>query len=210
MSLTTVSRARAQCGVSVMEALVAIVVAALGIMGILGMQMRTFTDAHTSVRRAQAVRLIEDLGERLAANPNAYQNLAHYTTGWGSTPGGAPNCAAAACAHDGLARYDIQQWKQAVTRWLPEGDAQVFIAQDEAAAAHGPNRRQLGVMIAWRENEADDSADYRDPINAAAGAGSAAACPGNKTCHLQFIPLLARCAVHGSGSRFYCSDSSHW
>lgn len=53
--------ARRQRGISLIESLVAIVVMALGILGILGVQMRTLTDTSTTVRRAQAIRLIEDL-----------------------------------------------------------------------------------------------------------------------------------------------------
>ena len=53
-----------QRGISLIESLVAIVVMALGILGILGVQMRTLADTQSGVRRAQAIRLIEDLSER--------------------------------------------------------------------------------------------------------------------------------------------------
>ena len=39
-----------QHGITLIESLVAIVVAALGILGILGVQMRTLTDTQTTVR----------------------------------------------------------------------------------------------------------------------------------------------------------------
>ena len=60
-----------QRGFSLIESLVAVVVMALGILGILGVQMRTLADTQTGVRRAQAIRLIEDLSERIKLNPNA-------------------------------------------------------------------------------------------------------------------------------------------
>lgn len=44
----TVTRQR---GITLIESLVAIVVAALGILGIVGVQMRTLTDTRTSVSR---------------------------------------------------------------------------------------------------------------------------------------------------------------
>ena len=47
----------AQRGITLIESLVAILVTALGILGILGVQMRTLTDTQTSVRRAQAMGL---------------------------------------------------------------------------------------------------------------------------------------------------------
>ena len=67
-----------QQGITLVESLVAIVVMALGVLGILGVQMRTLADTQTSVRRAQAVRLIEDLSERIRANPGGLSQLASY------------------------------------------------------------------------------------------------------------------------------------
>lgn len=77
---------QSQRGISLIESLVAIVIAALGILGVLGVQMRTMSDTSTTVRRAQAIRLIEDLGERLKTNPNALSNIASYTSAFGNTP----------------------------------------------------------------------------------------------------------------------------
>jgi type IV pilus assembly protein PilV len=75
-----------QRGITLLESLIAIVVAALGILGILGVQMRTLTDTQTSMRRAQAIRLIEDLSERMKVNPNALSGINTYVTGWTATP----------------------------------------------------------------------------------------------------------------------------
>src|SRR5690606_32281252 len=85
-----------QRGITLIESLVAILVTALGILGILGVQMRTLTDTQTTVRRAQAIRLIEDLGERLKVNPNALMVLGSYQSGWTANPPTPPagtNCA---------------------------------------------------------------------------------------------------------------------
>ena len=60
-----------QRGMTLIESVVAIVVAALGILGVVGTQVRTLADTQTTVRRAQAVRLIEELSERMQINPSA-------------------------------------------------------------------------------------------------------------------------------------------
>ena len=62
---------RRQRGVTLLESMIAIVLVALGVLGILGVQLRTLSDTQTAVRRAQAIRLIEDLSERMKANPAA-------------------------------------------------------------------------------------------------------------------------------------------
>src|SRR5258708_1979115 len=136
---------------SMIESLVAIVVAALGILGILGTQMRTLTDTQTTVRRAQAIRLIEDLGERMKVNPSVLRDADAYVADFNTTP--APgDCQAASCNRTLLAAYDLGVWKQTVKNTLPLGQASIFLAPGEEV---GANRRQIGVMVAWRENERD-------------------------------------------------------
>lgn len=214
---------KCQRGITLIESLVAIVIAALGILGILGVQMRTLSDTQTTVRRAQAIRLTEDLSERLKAHPNALMSLSSYASAWTtpSTPVTAPtkNCASAACTGTELTLYDVADWRRAVQRALPVGDATIFLAPGDTDAT---NRRQLGIMIRWRENEIDidtaaDKKIHRDNIDAtqvratdgtlSAGGGAAASCTAGYTCHLQYIPVSARCAsadIGGGVKQYYC------
>ncbi len=199
-------------GITLIESLVAIVVVALGILGILGVQLRNLTDTQTTVRRAQAVRLIEDLSERMKVNPNALKHLANYVSGFDDLP--TPGSCATACSAAEQASYDLAVWKQTVASSLPLGKASVFVPPAESALSTGQGR-QLGVMIAWRENErvakvsADDDKDatsYRGAINASLGAGDLM-CPDGHTCHLQYLSVSARCAPYDDGSgtwAFHC------
>lgn len=210
-----------QRGISLIESLVAIVVMALGIMGILGVQMRTLSDTSTSVRRAQAVRLIEDLGERMKTNPSALANLNAYVSDFATTPS-VGNCTTG-CDPALLAAYDLAVWKRTVRENLPLGKASIFVPPAESGLPAGQGR-QLGVMIAWRENERDSSTGYKDDIDAtkvratdgtlSAGGGAdenTNACPANHTCHLQYIPVSSRCAPYAPGTAaaamFYCPGS---
>lgn len=200
---------------SLIESMVAIVVMALGVLGILGVQMRTLADTQTSVRRAQAIRLIEDLSERMKVNPNALTNINAYTSGFSNEP--TPGSCSSGCNHSELAAYDLAVWKQTVKNTLPLGQASIFLAPGETQDA---NRRQLGVIISWRENEragtkTDDidatkvrSTDTDGKSIFTAGTDTDNACPTGRTCHLQYIPVSARCAPYGSGGStlaFYCS-----
>ena len=205
-------RSRIQRGVTLIESLVAIVVMALGILGILGVQMRTLTDTQTSVRRAQAIRLIEDMGERMKANPSALANLNSYVTNFAATPT-VPDCSGG-CTAANLATYDVAAWKRSVRENLPLGKASIFVAPGEADG----NRRQLGVIVAWRENERDltglteaEKKVYKDNINATLTAGAVDdtnpnACPANHTCHLQYLVAPSRCAPYAPGGIivYYC------
>lgn len=206
---------RHQRGITLIESLVAIVVTALGILGILGVQMRTLTDTQTTVRRAQAIRLIEDLSERMKVNPNALADIDTYKSGFSNEP--TPGSCSSGCNHTQLATYDLAIWKQTVKNTLPLGQASVFLAPGEGTGAN-PNRRQLGVMISWRENERvakvsdandADTASYRGAINTSTGGGTGATCPTDRTCHLQYLPVAARCAPYFSNTtvQYFCPGS---
>lgn len=196
---------RRERGATLLEVLVAMVVMALGLLGILGVQMRTLADTQTSVRRAQAIRLIEDLSERVHLNPDALNPAvaANYViTGWDAVATAPAGCGAG-CTPAALATEDQRRWLQSV-RSQRGFDAQVFLASDEAAATG--NRRQLGVMIAWRENERTQDPDYVDVFRNAAKSGTIE-CKADSICHLQFIPLTARCVPDTlSGGQVFCSD----
>ena len=202
----TLLRSRIQRGVTLIESLVAIVVMALGILGILGVQMRTLTDTQTSVRRAQAIRLIEDMGERMKANPSALANLNSYVTNFAATPT-VPDCSGG-CTAANLATYDVAVWKRTVRENLPLGKASIFVAPGETNG----NRRQLGVIVAWRENERDgmsttDKAAINATLTAGAGTDTATnACPADHTCHLQYLVAPSRCAPYAPGGVivYYC------
>ena len=201
-----------QRGVTLIESLVALVVIALGILGILGVQMRTLTDTQTGVRRAQAIRLIEDMGERMKVNPNALANINAYVTAFADTPT-LPNCASG-CNAAQLAAYDVAVWKRIVRENLPTGQASIFVPPAESGLATGLGR-QLGVMIAWRENErAGTKTDDIDAtkVRAADGtfsAGATLACPADHICHLQYLPVASRCAPYAPGgvTMYYCPGS---
>lgn len=196
-----------QRGISLIESMVAIVVMALGILGIVGVQLRTLSDTQTGVRRAQAIHLIEDLSERIKVNPNALLNIGGYAMAWGTNPTGAPDCKATACTTAQIIQYDLQEWKRLVNNTLapqadtaaaatPLTDATIFIPADETVAS---NRRQLGVMIRWRENERvvvtdTDYSNYKNPISIANTGGAGVTCDPGWTCHLQYIQVSTRCS----------------
>lgn len=187
-----------QSGFSLIESLVAIVIMALGILGILGVQMRTLADTQNGVRRAQAIRLIENLSERIKVNPNSLSAavLASYQV---SAPGpmATPPACTTACTPAQLAQHDIANWKQLVINGLPAGDAVVFAADDETDVN---NRRQLGVLISWQQKERETTAAYTAPFTTAnTGAISNVSCPANRICHLQYIQVVSRCQQDNAG-----------
>ena len=177
-------RLKRQRGVALMESLVAMVILAIGVLFLLVVQIRTLADLQTSVHRAQAVRAIEDLAERVKANPDGFGQLraGAYASAWdGTTQNVATDaCDVNPCSPAELAQSDIAQWRKTIARTLPLGQANVFTDESVAAA----DRRQLGVMVGWRANEqpGDDTSPF-DLTVAAAGV----ACPTGLICHLVYV-----------------------
>ena len=207
-----------QQGITLVESLVAIVVMALGVLGILGVQMRTLADTQTSVRRAQAVRLIEDLSERIRANPGGLSQLASYAMDQ-PAPAAAPTaqdlaalqtlqttCSTNACTSTQLVTRDRALWLATVQQSLPLGNARVFVVDSENVAA---DRRQLGVMISWRENErAMDDSSYTAALQSPDSTASGVGCPTGRSCHVQYIQPGARCIPYGASgtAQVMCPD----
>lgn len=207
---STTKHQKQQTGVTLIESMVALVVAALGVLGIVGVQMRTLVDTQAGVSRGHAIRLIEDLAERIQNNPDSLNNLATYTT----APSSSSDCTIGACDPDALATFDIKEWRTNVTQALPGSQATVFIPKGGS--------RQLGVLIGWPEKHYSQNGDALStadvtalnaelakiiPTNTKDSADKAIACPAGMICHLQYIQPTQRCTPWSIGaSALYCPN----
>jgi type IV pilus assembly protein PilV len=193
------SMLKRQAGLTLIESLVALVVLALGVMGLAGVQTRLLVETRTANSRAIAVGLIEDLANRMALNriaaigkpqvlPATAATASQYVFDWGGASGtgtampAEQNCIDSVCTPAQMAQSDLFQWRTAVNRALPGGQATVFqiIASDKG------DNRQLGVAIAWPLNEKNKDADYNNPFNVKT-ANSNVNCPGNLICHIVYV-----------------------
>ncbi len=104
MSLNSHKRSR-QAGVSIVEALVALVILSVGMLGIAGLYLMSLQSNRTAQNRTAAVNLINDMGDRIRSNHLAMEN---YATALGAIPPVATNCAAGKCTPVQLAAYDLR------------------------------------------------------------------------------------------------------
>lgn len=117
-------KSRAQ-GFSLVEAMVALVVLAVGMLGIAGLYVTTLRSGGGAINRMQAVGLAEDLADRIRANRTAnvaYQGAAANNNCYGA---GAVDCAPAL-----MAANDLFVWQQQVQnpQTLPGGAGNVAVA----------------------------------------------------------------------------------
>lgn len=181
------SRPQRQHGVMLLESLVSIMILAIGVLALSGVQLRTLAETQTSVRRAQAIRAIEDLAERIRTNPDGFGQLraGSYTSSWDAdTESTDDGCSSRACSPVELAKSDLLQWKSHLADTLPMGKATVFLSTDESVDA--ANARQIGVMVGWRANERAPAGD-----NAVLAPFQVSAdyieCPEELICHLVYV-----------------------
>ena len=158
---------KTQTGIALLEALVALLILAFGVLGLLWMHQKALMQQRQQLMRTIAMGLADDLAERMTLNAS---QRTLYAKAWGSITTTAPNCSATACTRQDLAAWDMQQLQQSLSSQLPEGDAAVF------ALPSAPNG--WGIVIAWR----DASETYRTD-----SASGAPPCPAQMSCWRLFF-----------------------
>lgn len=157
-----------------LEALIALAILAVTLLGLLYIHMRTLANTESALRRSQALHLIDDLAERIRANPRGADELASYCAGWGEASATQEDCETQACNPAQLARWDLGRWKANVARALPAGDAIVFRPVELAA---GTAPRALSVLVGWRARSGDNF-EISVP---------GAACPDGRVCQFGHV-----------------------
>ena len=126
---------------ALLEALVALLVLAFGLLGLLWMHQQALIQQRQQLMRAIAMSLADDLAERMTLNA---PQRSLYAKTWGNAITPAPDCANSPCTRQDLAAWDVQQFQQAIiSSQLPEGDAAVFALNNLSGG--------WGIVIAWRD-----------------------------------------------------------
>lgn len=181
-------RSKSQRGVSMIEALVALLVLALGVMGMAGIQTRTLVESRTTNSRAVAIMMADDLLDRMQANStirvtNPAANP--YVVGWTETKT-VNDCFSNACTGTQLAEFDVNQWKNGLSLLLPGGDARIFRSNTDPS--------QFGVLIGWSATQAKNEGEavgaevttFANAITVTTGINDVT-CQAGLICHLVYI-----------------------
>jgi len=156
--MSVISRQR---GVSIVEALVAMVVLSVGMLGIAGLYLQSVQSNRTAQTRTIAVQLINDMADRIRSNHSAMANYAMTLGSVPTTP--TTNCSTATCTPALLAVYDLSSWYQngvgSATHLLPKGpdgsNAQLGIVYTAGATSADPAR--LVITVQWKEPGSTDA-----------------------------------------------------
>jgi type IV pilus assembly protein PilV len=122
---------RAQSGFTMVEVLVALVVLAIGLLGIAALYLNSLQSGRTAIYRTQAITLAADLADRIRMNRTAQ---AAYGSVFTDVEAADPDCASTGgCTDDELATTDLSIWKAAIADRLPGGQGQVVVTLPAAA-----------------------------------------------------------------------------
>jgi type IV pilus assembly protein PilV len=136
-------------GFTLIEVLIAMVVLAVGLLGLAGLQATSIKNNLSAYNRSQATLLAYDLADRMRAN---VAGKATYTTILPSAATLKSNClTTTGCSLADMAENDLFEWNLAVTTTLPSGVGTIA----NAAGVYT-------VTINWDDNR-DGNTNSNDP-----------------------------------------------
>ena len=155
-----------QQGITLIEALVTLLILAVGALGIASMQLAGLKYASGSYGRTQAVILADDMANRLKSNRVFALNLddngaaagqsPYELAGFDSaTPAAATDCldVTVICDSQQLANYDLLTWRNELARVLPSGRGMITTIDRVVTGRNGEDitQRQFNIAIEWRQ-----------------------------------------------------------
>jgi type IV pilus assembly protein PilV len=137
-------RGQRQHGFSLLEVLIALLVLAIGLLGLATLQTVGLKFNQESYLRSQAVLIAYDIIDRIRANPVA-KSAGSYNSVAASATYTAPTCTGAvSCSTSDIATYDLANWKARIAATLPVGTG--------AISTSGTRRT---ITVTWKENDLD-------------------------------------------------------
>jgi len=155
-------------GFSLVEALVALLVLSIGLLGIAGLFVESVRNSRAALLRTQAINLVGDMADRIRANATA--RAAYDIDNYGGAPlerNCAPGPAVAGdnCSMAALAEDDLARWITAVRTALPtlgEDPPQAEVQYFPPGAPGAPERYL--ITVSWLEPGEDEPFSYRSDV----------------------------------------------
>ena len=157
-----VARVRRQRGISMVEALIALVVISVGMLGIAGLYLTSMQASRSAKLRSYAVELAGSIADRIRANREA--GAAYNTASYGGEPS-EHDCETARCSAANLAEDDLAKWLVDIRAQLPGADAVTgtVVVTDRA----DPESDNYVISVTWREANSDIDYAYSVSMNIA-------------------------------------------
>lgn len=151
-------RSSRAAGFTLVEVLIALVVLAVGMLGIGAMLLNGLQSSRTALQRTQAVALASDLGDRIRANRTAG---AAYALTAGTTLSVPAKLCATTCTAAEVAALDLYRWQQSVVAALPGAQTAVVVNPVGAIASN-----RYSITITWTQSGDTAAASFALTVQA--------------------------------------------
>lgn len=153
--------AKRQTGTTMIELLVAMLILAIGLLGMLGLQTTSLRNTQSAYLRTQATILAEDIAERMRANAIGVDNGA-YIGASGQRNSGC--ISTSGCSASAMAAHDMAEWLTAIDEALPAGTGRVCrdsTPDDGSVSAPACDGTGGYAIKIWWDSDRDGSANQR-------------------------------------------------
>lgn len=134
-------------GFTLIEVLIALLVLAVGLLGMASLMMTSLQSSQSAYLRSQASLLAQDLVERMRANRDQAVKHDNYELAASASATTNPGCSSSGCSPSAQAQQDLHDWRAALEAGIPGATASV----DRA------NNNEYTITIAWEENASEDA-----------------------------------------------------
>lgn len=150
---TTIHSRRArQGGLGLIEVLIAVLVFAVGVLGMAAMQISAKRASYEATQRSMATSLARDIIERIRSNPDLLNSYQVTNIGQDALPP-APSagaCVSTACDPNDLVVYDLYDWSQLLVGESEKSGSALVGGLLNSRACIDNDAGTLWVAIAWQ------------------------------------------------------------
>ncbi len=119
-------------GFTLIEVLIAMLILAVGLLGLAGLQVTSLRNNLSAYHRSQATQLAYNMADRMRANVAEAENFGTsiYTTvdPEDAAPQGSCTAVAGACSVAQMARQDLVDWNTNLTNTLPSAEGRIGVS----------------------------------------------------------------------------------
>lgn len=140
-------------GFTLIEVLIALLVLAVGLLGMASLMMTSLQSSQSAYLHSQASLLAQDLVERMRANRDHAVKNDSYELAASAAATTNPGCATSSsgCSPSAQARQDLHDWRAALETGIPGATATIERSDDPDEGNH------YTITIAWEENASEDA-----------------------------------------------------
>ncbi len=131
-------------GFMLLEVLIAMMIFAIGFLGLAKLQVESLRHSTHADMRSKATVLAMEIIDRMRSNRSEAMATSSYVTNIGEAENSVLNCiGGSSCNASQMALFDLDQWKTALSGQLPAGDGAIV------QATNGDGRRVYTVTVQW-------------------------------------------------------------